>query len=413
MDRIWDVVVIGGGPAGMMAAGRAAERGRSVLLLEKNPGRGKKLLISGGGRCNFTNNKPDVRVMLARYGKAEKFLFSAFSQWGVAESIGFFRDRGMAVKEEAEGRMFPASDRSESVFEVLDRYLHDGRVSIREQAEVMGIARDAETGHFTVRLRDDMAVEAMSCVLATGGMSHPETGSTGEGFAWLKDLGHTIGDTDASLVPLSLRDPWVRKLSGVTLPDIKLTAYEGETKKFSRPGKLLFTHVGVSGPTVLNMSNEVGELLKHGEVRILLDCFPHLDHGALKDELQVKLKTESNKLLRNTLSKLLPATLASVILDLAGIDAETVNRTVTREMRTTLITLMKAVPLHVKGLLGEEKAIVTSGGAALAEVDFRTMESRVVPHLYLVGDVLDIDRPSGGYSLQLCWTTGFVAGDHC
>ncbi len=413
MDKLWDVVVIGGGPAGMMAAGRAAERGRQVLLLEKNPSLGKKLLISGGGRCNFTNNKPDVRVMLAQYGDAGKFLFSAFSQWGVAETIDFFRERGMAVKEEAEGRMFPASDRSESVFEVLDRYVKDGRVLIREHTEVTGVSRDVETGHFVVRFRNDTMIMAKACVLATGGLSHPETGSTGEGLVWLRELGHTIDDTDASLVPLSLRDPWVRKLSGVTLPDIKLTVYLGETRKFSRPGKILFTHVGVSGPTVLNMSKAVGMLLAEGEVRILIDLFPHFDHGALKDELQTKLTTESNKLLRNTLSKMVPATLASILLELAGIDAETVNRTVTREMRTTIVSLMKAVPLHVKGLLGEDKAIVSSGGVSLAEVNWKTMESRVVPHLYLVGDVLDIDRPSGGYSLQLCWTTGFVAGEHC
>jgi predicted Rossmann fold flavoprotein len=412
MDKLWDVVVIGGGPAGMMAAGRAAECGRLVVLLEKNPSRGKKLLISGGGRCNFTNNKPDVRVMLAQYKVAGKFLFSAFSQWGVSDTIDFFRERGMAVKEEAEGRMFPVSDQSQSVFDVLDRYVKDGHVEIRENAEVIGLAPDAETGHIIVCLKDGPAMTAQSCILATGGMSHPETGSTGEGFVWLRKLGHTINDTDASLVPIALRDPWVKKLSGVTLTDIKLTVFQGEEKKFSRLGKLLFTHVGVSGPTVLNMSKDIGGFLKEGEVWILLDLFPHLDHGALKGELQTRLTEESNKLLRNTLARMVPATLASILLELAGIDADTVNRTVSGEMRAKIISLMKAVPLRVKGLLGEDKAIVTSGGVALEEVNFKTMESRIVPHLFLVGDVLDINRPSGGYSLQLCWTTGFVAGSH-
>lgn len=413
MDNILDVVVIGGGPAGMMAAGRAAECGRSVVLLEKNPSRGKKLLLSGGGRCNFTNNKPDMRVMLAQYKAAGKFLFSAFSQWGVDDTVDFFRSRGMAVKEEAEGRMFPSSDRSQSVFDVLDGYMRSGRVEVREESEVVGFSPDAGTGHIVVRLRDALPITAKSCVIATGGMSHPETGSTGEGFRWLAKNGHTIADNSVSLVPITLSDPWVKKLSGVTLTDIKLTVCRGEEKKFVRKGKLLFTHVGVSGPTILNMSKAVGELLAEGEVRILLDLFPQFDHGALKETLQSHLVAESNKRLSNTLAKMLPVSLASILLELADIGIETVNRDITRDMRTRLIVLMKAVPLHVKGLLGKEKAIVSSGGVSLAEVNFKTMESRIVPHLYLVGDVLDIDRPSGGYSLQLCWTTGYVAGSHC
>ncbi len=407
---MYDVVVIGGGPAGMMAAGRAAERGRSVLLLEKNQGLGKKLLITGGGRCNVTNNKTEIRTMLSKYKENDQFLFSAFTQFSVRDTLDFFNSRGMATKEENEGRIFPVSDSAGSVWNVLVNYMKEGGVKIEIGIEVVGLSVNPETKYITILTRDKKKIIAKSCILATGGASRPETGSTGEGFAWLKKLGHTIIENDFALVPIALSDEWVKKLGGVTLKDIKLTTFQNGQKQASVKGKVLFTHFGISGPTVLNMSKEVGELLKYGEVAIEIDLFPQMDLGALRKQLQELLVHQSNKKLKNVLSGLIPSALVSSLLAIAGISGETVNHSVSTEARKKLVALMKAIPLHVSHLLGADKAVVSSGGVALHEVNFKTMESRIVPNLYLIGDVLNIDRPSGGYSLQLCWTTGFVAG---
>ncbi len=396
----------------MMAAGRAAERGRSVLLLEKNLTLGKKLLITGGGRCNVTNNKPNVRTMLSKYRGNNKFLFSCFSQFAVEEAMEFFHSRGMETKEEAEERVFPISNKARSVWEVLVSYLKQTGVEVRTGAGVAGISTDNETNHLRIKLKDKSEIICSSCIVATGGLSHPETGSTGEGFTWLKKLGHTIVENNFALVPLSLKNDWTKKLGGVALKDIKLTTYQGGKKQDSQKGKFLFTHFGISGPTVLNMSKGVGDLLQYGEVTIMLDLFPHLDVVALKQKLQKLLVMESNKKLKNVLNRLMPAALVLPLLELSGIDGETTNHSVIREDRVKLVELLKAVPLEVKGLLGSDKAVISSGGAEPEQINFKTMQSRLVPGLYIVGDALNIDRPSGGYSLQLCWTTGYVAGSN-
>ena len=412
-NKIWDVVVIGGGASGMMAAGRAAELGKKVLLLEKNTSLGKKLLITGGGRCNITNNKTNTREMLSKYKGNDQFLFSAFSQFDVASTLTFFKSHGVFTKEENEGRLFPVSNSAVSVYDALYEYMRKGNVQIRKSSIVGSLKIAKEGVGIIIHTKSGNDICAKSCVIATGGTSRPETGSTGEGFAWLKKLGHTIIENNVALVPVALTDAWVKKLSGVALDDIKLTTYQNSQKQESHKGKLLFTHFGISGPTVLNMSKDVGELLKYGEVEIILDLFPSIDNGTLKNRLQSVLVEESNKKLKNVLARLIPASLVSTILKLSEIDGQTFNHSVSSEDRIKLVKQMKELRVHVKGLLGKDKAVVSSGGVALTEVDFKTMQSRIVPGLYLVGDVLNIDRPSGGYSLQLCWTTGYVAGSNC
>ena len=408
----YDVAVIGGGPAGMMAAGRAASRGLSVLLLEKNLTLGKKLLLTGGGRCNLTNNKLDIRTMLSKYKGNDQFLFSAFVQFSVKDTLAFFNSRGLGTKEENEGRVFPVTDSSKSVFDVLKDYMQKGGVKIQTNIEVADLSIESGTKNIIILTKDNQKIIAKSCVVATGGTSHPETGSTGEGFLWLKKLGHTIIDNDFALVPIALKDEWAKKLSGVALRDIKLTALLNGKKQITKKGDILFTHFGISGPTVLNASKEIGELLKSGNVIIELDLFPKSDAGALKKQLQDLLASESNKKLKNTINKLIPAALANELLKISQIDGETPNHHVSSESRKKLVSLMKAIPLHVFHLLGSEKAIVSSGGVKLEEINFKTMQSRIIPNIYLVGDALNIDRPSGGYSLQLCWTTGYIAGDN-
>lgn len=411
-NTIWDVVVIGGGPAGMMAAGRAAELGKKVILLEKNTDLGKKLLITGGGRSNITNNKMNTRELLSKYKGSDQFLFSAFSQFDVKETLEFFNSRGMPTKEENEGRIFPLSNTAQSVYDVLYEHMKKGGVVIRKSSIVAGIGHAKDGSYINIKTKSGNEVYGKTCIVATGGTSRPETGSSGEGFMWLKKLGHTILESDAALVPVALTNDWVKKVSGLSLQDIKLTVFQNDQKQEAYKGKVLFTHFGISGPTVLNMSKDIGGLLKYGSVTIMLDLFPAKDHGKLKTELQNILVEESNKKLKNVLSQLIPASLVTIILQLAKIDGDTFNHSVSSEDRVSLVKHMKEIPLMVKGLLGKDKAVVSSGGVALTEVDFKTMESRIVPGLYLIGDVLNIDRPSGGYSLQLCWTTGFVAGTH-
>lgn len=411
-DTVWDVVVIGGGASGMMAAGRAASLSKKVLLLEKNTSLGKKLLITGGGRCNITNNKQNTREMLANYKGNDKFLFSAFSQFNVNDTLSFFEERGLLTKEENDGRMFPVTDSAQSVYDVLYTYMSKGGVTIQKGSIVSGIALDKGTSDVIITTKSGNTIYTKSCIVATGGISRPETGSTGDGYAWLKKLGHTIKENDMALVPLLISDPWIQRLAGVTLDNVKITIYQNKEKQNALKGKVLFTHKGVSGPTILNMSREVGDLLKYGDVVISLDLFPSIDAGSLRQRLQGLLVEESNKKLKNVLPLFMMSSLVPIILELAKVDGETFCHSVSTEDRITLTKTMKNIELHVKGLMGKEKAIISSGGVALTEVDFKTMRSKICPNIFLVGDVLDVDRPSGGYSLQLCWTTGFIAGSN-
>ncbi len=408
---IWDLVVIGGGPAGMMAAGRAAERGAKVLLIEKNDSLGKKLLITGGGRCNVTNAELDTRKLLAKFKESDKYLFSAFSQWSVQETLDFFHGRNMPTKTEALQRVFPASNTAQSVWDVLVEYLKQGKVTVLSNTPVLGF--EVVDGHISGVKTAGKTIRAKEFVLATGGKSRPETGSTGDGFVWLKELGHTVIEPSASLVPIAVKDSssWVKRLQGITLQEVKLSLFQNGVKQQSSNGRVLFTHFGLSGPTILNMSRDVSELLKYGEVTISIDALPQFDHGQLNTKLQELLDANGKKKLKNTLDELTPAALSPIALELCGIDPDIWCNKVSREQRLALVQLLKGLQVEVEGLLGVDKAIVTSGGVLLDEVDFKTMRSRRFPNLFLVGDILNIDRPSGGYSLQLCWTTGFVAGN--
>lgn len=412
-ENIWDVIVVGGGPAGMMTAGRAAECGAKVVLLEKNDTLGRKLLITGGGRCNVTNAQPDVRRFLEKYADNAKFLFSAFSQWDVEKTLNFFHLREMQTKVENEGRVFPVSDSAQSVWDTLVEYLRMGGVTVLSNSSVTEIVKENSV-LIGVKIKGDKTggeiLVGRSIVIATGGTSRPETGSTGDGYTWLKKIGHTIVEPTPSLVPIVVKDKWISRVAGVSLKDVKITTFQNEVKQDVGRGKILFTHVGLSGPAILNMSHDIGELLKYGEVVVSLDLLPDFDHGQLNSKLQEIFKENANKKFKNSLGDLVPSALATVIVELSGISGETPCNSITREERLKLIDLLKGLKLNVEKLLGLEKAIVTSGGVVLSEVDFKTMQSRLFPNLYLVGDILNIDRPSGGYSLQLCWTTGFVAG---
>ena len=409
-QSIYDLAVIGGGPSGMMAAGTAASHGLSVILIEKNDSLGKKLLITGGGRCNLTNAEFDNKKFLSKFKDDSKFLFSPFSKFSVKDTLNFFNGRGMETKIEAGNRVFPISNSSKSVFDVMVNYLKENKVTIFTSSPIisLGTEKDKVT---QINLKDKTTIKAKSYILATGGKSHKETGSTGDGFKWLEKIGHTIIEQGASLVPIKAYDTWVHSLSGLSLENIKLTTCLDNKKQNKFIGKILFTHFGLSGPMILNMSKEISELLKYGEVEIELDLMPKVDLGTLDKNLQEVLKNNQNKKIKNSLSEIVHPRLAPIILDISKIEKDKPVNILTKSERLLLVRLIKGLKIKIIGLMGEEKAIITSGGLDLKEVDFKSMSSIKYPNLFVVGDILNIDRPSGGYSLQLCWTTGFVAGE--
>jgi len=410
MNKKYDVVVIGGGPAGMMAAATASRRGKRVLLLEKNKTLGVKLLITGGGRCNATNNTPNTRALAARYGEAGKFLHSTFAQHGATDTIAYFKNLEVELKEENEGRLFPVTNSAKTIFDALVLDMKNAGVEVRCSHVVQSL-EPVKAGGFVIHLKGKESIVAEACVLATGGTARPETGSTGEGFRWLRELGHSIAEDTRGLVPLRSSDPWVPTLGGVSLSDVGISVcLDGEVRTKKR-GKLLFTHTGLSGPGVLQLSQTVGELLPTGVVTLQLDLVPELDHASLRVRLQELLVGESNKKLKNILSQLILTALVTPLLSQLNIDGETPAHSVRSVDRNTLVSGLKALIVTISGLHGLEKAVVAGGGVNLKEVDFKTMQSRLVPGLYLIGDILNINRPSGGYSLQLCWSTGFVAGN--
>ncbi len=418
MTGNYDVIVIGGGPAGMMAAGRASELGAKVLLLEKNEKLGKKLLITGGGRCNVTNAELDNRKLLERFRNDGKYLFSPFSKWSVKDTLDFFHNHKMETKIENENRVFPLSDKAQSVWDVMVNYLKQTGVTVLSNSPVQDLIIE-NSKVMGVRLKDGKYYHAKSIIVATGGTSHPETGSTGDAFFWLEKIGHKIVKPNPSLVPLATKEKWVKDLSGVSLGNIKLNLYlDGVKQKIENnkglqskiPQKILFTHFGISGPSVLNLSKQIGEMLSYGEVVITVDLMSDHDHSKLNTALQDLFKNNHKKKIKNSLSELVPSAIVPIILELSKIDPEIECNSITRQSRMDLIKILKNIPLTIDHLLGQDKAIVSSGGVDLDEVDWKTMSSKLYPNLYLVGDVLNIDRPSGGFSLQLCWTTGFVAG---
>lgn len=412
----YDFIIIGGGPAGMMAAISAAEDGKKVLLLEKNSHLGKKLLITGGGRCNVTNSEFDIRKFLAHYKESDKFLFSAFSQYNVSHTLDFFHKNGMETKVENEGRTFPISDSARTVYNVLVKEMERLGVEILMEVSVLGFSVSGEEKKhidgITIKVKGkEQTIVGKNYILATGGTSHPETGSTGDAYPWLREMGHTVVIPKPVLVPVTIKEKWVKELQGVSFSGIKLSLYADGEKTVTKKGRILCTHFGITGPTVLNMSKKISDLMDaKKKVVLLLDLLPDFDHGTLNERLQAIFSENKSKKIKNTLGEIIPNAVVETVLTLGEFDGDTVCSQVTREDRMKLIQVLKGLQMNVTGLLGEDKAIIASGGVPLQEIDFKNCSSRVCDNLRVIGDLLDIDRPSGGYSLQLCWTTGYVAG---
>lgn len=405
----YDLIVVGGGASGMMAAGVAAEHGAKVLLIEKNPELGKKLKITGGGRCNITNATFDTHKLLDKYGPAKKFLHSPFSQFGVQDTFEFFESRGLPLVTEARSRVFPASQKAFDVFKVMKQYIHKHGVTVQLNDPVVKVHMD---GNRISRVQTKQgSFYADNYIFATGGNSRPETGSTGDGFKWLQSLGHTVVESSPDIVPLRVRENWVKELSGTSLSFMKITFYVDGIKAFSKTGKILFTHFGISGPLILNSAKQVADLMHTGDITATIDCYPDTDLGSLEKNILKVFDANKNKSFKNVVKDIVPHGLDNTIIGFHIVpDVNNKVHSISRDERKQIVQLLKAMPLTITGLMGMDRAVISDGGIPLSEIDTRTMKSKVVENLYLTGDLLHINRPSGGYSLQLCWTTGYVAG---
>ncbi|HBH61303.1 MAG TPA: aminoacetone oxidase family FAD-binding enzyme [Nitrospiraceae bacterium] len=406
----YDLAIIGAGPAGMMAALRAAECGARVVILEKKHMPGIKLLMTGKERCNITNSETDVRKFAAHYGKNGKFLLNALYHFGVTETIDFFHRHDLKTKVERGGRVFPESDKAKDVHGLFLNLIRKNNITLLTNCSIKKIS----VTHNTIEkiVLDNREMKARNYLICTGGRSYPQTGSSGDGYTWARQMGHTIIQPEPALTPVVVKEQWVKELEGLSLKNVAISVYQDNRKKDARFGEALFTGSGMSGPVILDMSRHIGELLANGPVDLFIDFKPALDFDMLDKRILRDLEGQKHKAMRNILPGLLPQKMIPVILELTGIDPEKKGHSMTKDERKKLRALLKQFPLTIKGLLGFDKAIITAGGVHLKEVDPRTMRSRIIDNLYFAGEVLDLDGPTGGYNLQVCWSTGYLAGEH-
>ncbi len=407
-NQHYDICVIGAGPAGMMAAGIAAQNGASVILIEKNDQPGKKLLLTGKGRCNITRDENDLSEFTEAFGKNGKFLYPALHALGIEDTINFFNSLGLETKTERGQRVFPVNDKATEVLKVLLNFLRKNKVKILRKLPVVKLTKNGQTIE-KVNLVQGI-IKADKYIVATGGVSYPETGSRGDGFRWAKHLGHTVGQPYPALMSIKTKEDWIKDLQGLSLKNVRISVYQNNRKQDERFGEALFTHEGMSGPIILDMSKKIAQLLKQGTVELKIDLKPALDYPKLDLRLQRDLKAKSNKMMKNCLDDLLPQKLIPVIGNLSGIEPDKKANSVTKEERNTLLHLLKELPVTVIATSGFNKAVITTGGVSLKEIDPRTMKSKLIDNLYFAGEIIDLDGPTGGYNLQLCWSTGYLSG---
>ena len=399
------IVVIGGGAAGMMAAICAAEQGASVTLLEPNERLGKKLNITGKGRCNVTNNA-DLETLLANTPKNGKFLYSAFSRFDGRDAMAFFEKLGVPLKTERGNRVFPVSDRAFDISGALERRLKALRVAIvRDRA----VHLEIEEGTIRGVCGERREYSAQAVILATGGVSYPATGSTGEGHSMAAEAGHTVMPLRGSLVPLREQGNFCARMQGLSLRNVSLTVFENDKKIYTDFGEMLFTHFGVSGPLVLSASAHMRRFEKK-QYRLEIDLKPALDEPTLDKRLLSDFEKHANSDFCNALDDLLPQKLIPVLVELTGIPPHQKVHDITREQRRELLRLLKHFPITIAGLRPVTDAIITSGGVKVSEINPATMESKLVKGLYFAGEVIDVDAYTGGFNLQIAWATGRAAG---
>lgn len=402
------VIVIGGGPAGMMAAYAASCQGHAVTVLEQNEKLGKKLFITGKGRCNITN-AGDMDNLFANVMSNRKFLYSAFYTFDNEQVLSFFENQGLRTKVERGNRVFPLSDHSSDVIAALNRALKSQNVDIRLHTKVQSLLIRDEAACGVV-LSDGKTVEADDVIVATGGISYPSTGSTGDGYRMAEESGHALVECTPSLVPFETKEDWVKDLQGLSLRNVTVSIYHGKKKLFEDFGEMLFTHFGVSGPLVLSASGMIKPVQFKQELCMYIDLKPALDAEQLDKRILREFDAAMNKQFKNVIGSLLPAKMIPVVIRLSGIDPDKKVNEVSREERQHLVQLLKRLPLTINGLRGWNEAIITKGGVSVKDINPSTMESKKVSHLFFCGEVLDLDALTGGYNLQIAWSTGYLAG---
>lgn len=405
-----DLIVIGGGAAGLMAAGTAAQRGLSVTLIERNDKLARKVAITGKGRCNVTNNCPLLNELISNVPVNGRFLYGAFSRFGTDDTIDFFENLGVPLKIERGNRVFPVSDRALDIVDALNKFItvngvkrKQGRVTelIIEDGAVKGCVTD-----------DGRKFFADNVLIATGGLSYPGTGSTGDGYELAKQAGHTITELKPSLVPLECHEGWCTDAQGLSLRNVEISVEDTKTYKevYKDFGEMLFTHFGVSGPMILSASSHMRNM-ERGRYVIHIDFKPALTYEQLDKRLQRDLLECSNKNLYNTLALMLPRKMIPIVVKLSGLNGNIKSNQVTKDMRSALVDLLKDIRLTVTDFRPIDEAIITSGGVSISEIDPKTMKSKITEGLYFAGEIIDVDAYTGGFNLQIAFSTGRMAGN--
>lgn len=419
-DKKFDVAVIGSGPAGMMAAITAAnaEPNRSVVLIEKNQQSGKKFLLTGNGRCNLTNAEFNLKKLVENYNNGE-FLFHAFSVFGPKETIEFFNGLGIQTRTENDKRVFPANGSAKKVLEALENSLAANNVKIIYGSQVKDIIKKGKKIEKII-LEDQPAsaqgfgevkeIKAGKYIFCFGGKSYALTGSDGYGYNLAEKLGHTIKKPAPALCPIRLKEGWVKNLQGITLENVRVNVLQGGKKKISEFGSVMFTHYGLSGPSVLNISGEIGNLITKGEVKISIDLFPKLNQAEVLDGFEEIVRKYPRQAIKNVLSELAPERFIEIFLDCAKIDPYKIANNMSKAEKDFISKKLKNFEAIVADVFGFDLAMVTRGGVSLKEINHKTMKSTIIDNLFFAGEIIDVDGKTGGFNLQLCWSTGYLAG---
>ena len=403
-----NIIVIGGGAAGMMAAVIAAGNGHSVTLLEKNEKLGKKLFITGKGRCNFTN-AGDGEELMNSVVTNKKFLYSAFNAFSNYDCMGFFDELGLKFKVERGNRVFPESDHSSDVIGALASRLKKLNVNVMLNTEVVSV--NADNNIFkSVTIKNGRKIAADAVIIATGGNSYQSTGSDGAGHRMAKSLGQTVTPILPALVPMTVAEEWEKELQGLSLRNVQVRVFDGKKELYSDFGEMLFTHFGVSGPTILSASSYVASILKNKPLTLSVDLKPALDNQQLDERILRDFDELKNKAYKNSLDGLLPKKLIPVVVELSEIRPDKKVNEITKQERCRLVELLKDFKLTLTGLRGFNEAIITQGGVSVKEVNPSTMESKLISGVYFAGEVLDVDAVTGGFNLQIAWSTAYLAG---
>ena len=413
----YDLAIIGAGPAGIMAACQAAKKNLRVVLIEKNESPGKKFLLTGNGRCNLTNLEPNLRDLVANYNNGE-FLFHAFSILGPQATIDFFNQLGIKTKTEANKRVFPYKIDARGVLDILLAYLKKNNVEIIFDSTVTDFVvqgKSSKTKKIKKVTLNTGEIQAKTYILCSGGKSYPTTGSDGSGYVLAEKLGHTIIKPKPALCPIGLKEKWIKDVQGISIEKVGLTILHEDKKVLTEKGDILFTHFGISGPVALNISGKVGDILEKSlpinkELKIAIDLFPFLNYKEVSDGFEELVKKYPRQSLKNVLSELAPERFIKVFLTVNGINGDKNANNMPKLEKESIAKILKTFEVTAENLYSFDSAMVTRGGISLKEVNHKTMQSKIIGNLYFAGEILDIDGKTGGFNLQNCWSTGYLAG---